>query len=385
MLLDTYKNQSQTFKSMSYLTWTDVIAGQNVPDWEKRIAEVLSATSDYSRTGVKIEKLGRVQWNALLEYTLGNKTAVSASYESLVNKLPASAPQHSLSAYEIALGNMLENANQLASPLKGGIFLGELGKTLEMIRRPASALRDSFSLYLNKAFLIRKRRVRPVRVLADTYLEYLHGWRPLMYDIKSACQAYKDLEATSEYGRAFGKGSNSSTMSEKGLASIFPTQPVQVELTTTTKTSTSCKFVGVCRYAYDGIQAPPATRLQRLAGFRWEEFVPTLWELLPYSWVVDYFTNVGTILNAYHALNFVWRWHCCSQDARTTVTVTPKCRLGGSRWLTNERDTSIPGTASRIRYNRSSPPIRLPLLILRLPGNEWQWGALAALLQKKAF
>lgn len=370
---------------MSYLEWTDVVAGQNVPDWQRKIAEVLSATSDYSRSGVKIEKLGRVQWDALHECPMGVKNVVSAAIESTVNVLPAAAPPHSLSAYEIALGNMLENANQLASPLKGGIFLGELDKTLNMIRRPASALRDSFSLYLNKAFLIRRRRVRPLRVLADTYLEYLHGWRPLMYDIKAACQAYKDLEATSEYGRAFGKGSNSSSTVKKSTSVVYTSQPVFVDIETKTVTSSSCKFVGVCRYAYDGIQAAPATRLQRLAGFRWEEFVPTLWELLPYSWVVDYFTNVGTILNGYHALNFAWRWHSCSQDARTTVTVSPKCRLGESRWLTNERDTSVPGTASRIRYNRSSPPIRLPLLVLRLPRNEWQWGALAALLQKKAF
>lgn len=386
MLYDQEKSwNGSTTTAIDYLSWQDTVAGNNVPEWERLIKEGLNASSDYARTGVKIEKLARIQYDAQLEVFIGKKYPVSSRLERWVNFLPGSAPSHSQSVYEIALGNMLANANELASPLKGQIFLGELRKTLNMIRRPASALRDSFSQYLNKAFLIRKRRVRPVRVLADTYLEYLHGWTPLFYDVKRACQAYKDLQATSEYGRAFGKGSNKETVRQDYAISILPAQPVRVEVSKSTTTSSSCKWIGVCRYAYDGIQAAPATRLQRLAGFRWEEFTPTLWELLPYSWVVDYFTNVGTILNGYHALDFAWRWTSCSQDARTSVSVSPKCILGKSRWLSNERDTSVPGVASRIRYNRSSPPVRLPLLVLKLPSSNWQWGALAALIQKKAF
>jgi hypothetical protein len=33
-------------------------------------------------------------------------------------------------------------------------------------------------------------------------------------------------------------------------------------------------------------------------GFRLDEFVPTLWEVLPWSFLVDYFSNVSEIISA---------------------------------------------------------------------------------------
>jgi hypothetical protein len=36
----------------------------------------------------------------------------------------------------------------------------------------------------------------------------------------------------------------------------------------------------------------------RVFGLSPEEFVPTVWELLPWSFLVDYFTNIGDILEA---------------------------------------------------------------------------------------
>jgi hypothetical protein len=40
------------------------------------------------------------------------------------------------------------------------------------------------------------------------------------------------------------------------------------------------------------------TRLRETLGFTLENFVPALWEVLPWSWVADYFSNAGAILEA---------------------------------------------------------------------------------------
>jgi hypothetical protein len=39
-------------------------------------------------------------------------------------------------------------------------------------------------------------------------------------------------------------------------------------------------------------------RAVELSGFQFRDFVPTVWELIPYSFVSDYFVNIGDILEA---------------------------------------------------------------------------------------
>jgi hypothetical protein len=46
---------------------------------------------------------------------------------------------------------------------------------------------------------------------------------------------------------------------------------------------------------------------------RLEDFVPTVWELIPYSFVADYFTNIGDIISAFSYGNMNLRWSTRTQ------------------------------------------------------------------------
>jgi hypothetical protein len=46
----------------------------------------------------------------------------------------------------------------------------------------------------------------------------------------------------------------------------------------------------------------------RLLGFSPYDFVPTIWELIPYSFVVDYFTNAGEVIESATALDVRYLW-----------------------------------------------------------------------------
>lgn len=176
------------------------------------------------------------------------------------------------------------------------VALGELHETLSMLRNPAKALTRGVGSYFDT---LKKRRRRGQssrqrkRILQDTWLEYSFGWVPLINDIKDAQEALSRLsehvlETTSV--RGYAQYANSTTV------------------TTWSQIIGNLRLYFVERYqpsvtvVYRGIAAIEASTSAYAAqqfGITFRDFVPSAWELIPYSFLVDYFTNVGDVISAY--------------------------------------------------------------------------------------
>jgi len=67
----------------------------------------------------------------------------------------------------------------------------------------------------------------------------------------------------------------------------------------------------------------PLVEDMKTFGFRPEEFVPTAWELIPYSFVVDYFTNVNDIINAwaYRSAGIEWLQYTAYRESEVKTTL----------------------------------------------------------------
>lgn len=365
--------------------YTETVIGSSVPAWQYKIAHLQSATSSYTRSGgVTFENGG---------YTLSASVPRigKGSYVERLSGIPIAlppSPSDITKAYELALGNFLTNASNVIAPLKGGTVIGELRETLRMIRNPASALRDGFSSYFKRARrLTARRRPKLRKVLSNTWLEYVYGWRPLIEDLKSGVEAYRKLKDSYETVRAFGMGTSSGTpvlFQENGGHANY-LRYVENRITTL---SSVVKFKGVCKAWPDGIQTSSAERLQVVLGFNLADFVPTVWELIPYSFVVDMFTNVGDILNAGHGLNSTWVW--LSRSTKTTRAVTVSRRVNLPEFLrfagesARASESGGPSKLSVWNYSRGTPTLRLPSLVFELPSSPWSWANLLALLSSKA-
>jgi hypothetical protein len=117
------------------------------------------------------------------------------------------------------------------------------------------------------------------------------------------------------------------------------------------------------------------TRLAELAGFGWKEFLPSVWNLLPWSFLVDYFVNVGDILAAATTCTDGVMW-----VNKTTRKVRRETRQAKA-WLVapTPNVTSYGGShgtyvATSEAFTREVATIGFPTPVFRIPGvdsNAW--------------
>lgn len=154
-----------------------------------------------------------------------------------------------------------------------------------------------------------KRKNRAVR---DTWLEYQYGWGPLMSDVKSGAEALARYGQKLRYPGQYlvSRGNVDSNLDEV--------------LTTNLSTNNGCSFrynklawsaADVKYYGYTkSIPVNPITSAANIFGLMPREFLPTVWELIPYSFLVDYFTNIGDMIQGYAWQRAGLKW--CSKTTR---------------------------------------------------------------------
>jgi len=193
--------------------------------------------------------------------------------------------------------------------VSGPTFLGELRQTLQMLRKPATALQDSIGRYLgdvrtrNQANRSRNYKRKPrqyarelSKIAAGSWLEYSFGWVPLLYDINGAKEAYDDLFEIDRHVRISGGGHDSKLIASSTVSNPLTLGGAGIFFLRNQKiiSHETIRYRG-------GVRAQAATTAWDRAarfGFTPSEFIPTAWELLPWSFLVDYFVNIGDIINA---------------------------------------------------------------------------------------
>lgn len=199
-------------------------------------------------------------------------------------------------ANNMALEQHVKKVRRLQTSFQGGTFVGELAKTIALIKNPASAIRRGIAKH--QRWLHRnRRRYKPLsdaeklRIVTDTWLELQFGIRPLVKDVDDAIDAIIDHSPFDDtYWKAVRSVGEHTETSSSRAAVGFTTPNYSAEFVK--KDTVSVRYISSVDVGTMSVFSP------RRVGFAPTNWVPTLWELMPWSFLIDYFTNVGDIVSA---------------------------------------------------------------------------------------
>lgn len=320
--------------------------GTTLPGWKKIIQQGGNATTIFNGTirhmNIKQPFTHRAVWRSSPTVLSVEELSGFPYWYNLGFGDPSA---YDAVALEQASKFFLRRLQETRQQMQGGVFSGEIRETFRMLFKPAKTLREEIPKYLD-ALAKRRRGVGRLRgvgivvtsrksqiaaerkrikilnkIARDTWLEYSFGWKPLISDINDAVKAIGRLDENSYIQKISAKGSNEvvnyhSGTNEYPIADQFVTW---VRVTQTVKTKYDCHIRGAVRV---NSTVSRAARNNELFGFTWSQFVPTVWNLLPYSFLVDYFTNIGDILEAAAVNTADIAWTSRTMRAETYCTAS---------------------------------------------------------------
>lgn len=374
--------------------------GYKNPNWKYQVAHLQDATttfvgvdvSDDPAPFISFEESGtyrhQVTGKTYSYKTEGSWTGTAAVSPPSVLDVPGNV---AADVRNRCIRKFLQAIDAAQSSFESGQDLGEWKQTVEAVRHPLDSLKQSVLDYIGALKRKRAKYLRHDRhlrkVLADTYLEFHFGWMPLVADIASGIADLGrfrfpviPLHATASLDYA------------RGESTSFGGYNAPV--------SRSHSYKETSRYTvrYKGVLRPKNLgsdgRLSILQALQLtpDKWLPTAWDLIPYSWMTDYFVNIGEIIAGVSALASVdIPWGVVTTRHQITrqygdVTVGDEGAQIPGYDLLNHVHSSHGGACSTwMRQVTRSPLIGsdlIPTLQFSLPTRSNQFANIASVLNK---
>jgi len=275
-------------------------------------------------------------------------------------------------ADSIALSNAHSKVRQFANPFEAGVFLSEFKQTIDLLKDPFSALAHLYKDFARK----RASLGSSAKAVSDSWLEFRFGILPLVQDINSIIELSNRVALKNEIFRFKSYGKAEIAYSE--------TNPYGVIYGTTSDQMFDWKKRAEVFYHF-GILASTLDRANSLQEGMEDildisKFIPTVWERIPYSFLADYFVNVGDIISA--TFDSQYETSYCSRSVVTTVECSWRFSPMRSKYEFVIVDpTSTPFMLYKRReVVRTQSSLGIPPLRFSVPGSSIRKTNIAALL-----
>lgn len=378
--------------SQTVLRNRTVTFGDNLSDWKARIKASKSATTSLTGTGFTYRP---PYYNFTARHpapeTLppSSTTIVFRNINGYPLVFPSGTPDGTAGvdfsrADNRALASFVQKAVGARRSMQGGVFLGELKRTIAMVKNPAQAIRSGLDDYVSalkkKRPLIARshpssRRRTAQSIVSDSWLEYSFGAVPLFLDVQDAAVALAKSRILADKPRTVFVSASGRDSSGQGKWTTVDQQTQNGLIANTawsTETYYSVKYYGKVKVFHP-------SSLQAQLGLLPSDFVPTMWELVPWSFLVDYFSNVGDIIQAACLMrsDIAWAARGWKFATETRMRTFPSLSSLTTHILTGpktEGSFSV-SEVSRSKYVGSL----IPSLDFEIPGAGRKWINMAAL------
>lgn len=269
---------------------------------------------------------GDISWSGSKPANCPSTPYKDYTFEGTNNSLPVSPllpiDQDLLNSL-VAEASTAAKAKLYSSLVPGLVILGELRETLQLLRSPLGGI----TKIIGKS----KGSVRGLAEAARTsWLAGRYGWRPALHDIEQIMEATVKRDRK----RLTARSNASSTSTASSTISLIAASHAN---------STS---VRECQHSYSvrcGVLANVKTDSGYVSGLRLRDIPSAAWNLLPYSFVVDWFLNVGNYIEA----------------SVTSGNVEILAEWVSTDIISNQTETITPGQYSDYTDNPTSPAVNV--------------------------
>jgi hypothetical protein len=367
-------------------TWTDTFIGSRNPRWKSKIRRGSAAGTSLFGTKQSVEKipgLFQVQgWVGASQAQINWRSVVYYGDPVLGYTFgPNPNSNLDIEAYSEASGKFYRKAVNARRSLQAGVFIAELAKTYRMVKGSAHSIMGLLTRW-NNDLRRSKRYIRTkehrLKYASDKHLEFQFGMKPLMADINGALDLW--VSPRREIKRITGTAtlrepiSPTETDSSVGAITLLTSRQGWQE--------TTVKFHGAVK-----AQVPGVRGYAQQLGLYPADFVPSLYELLPWSFLVDYVSNLGGIIDALSFPKADLAW-CLSTIRKETVRLYVTTSKPSPLITKVFKDSSQAHTVKLTRKTVQRTPIPsppMPSFELKIPGRTVQWVNMSALVAARAF
>jgi hypothetical protein len=182
-------------------------------------------------------------------------------------------------------------------PILVGEILGDLAKTLQMIRRPMGTAAKLLTKMIEvKRYRLNKKAAGSIaKVTADVWLEYRYGWKPIIGDTATAVSELEKAQVGRKQ-RLVARSQIPFTMNKSWVEEVAGGIPRCDAVTCNVHYTGNGRACGGVIYEVDVRSTPE--RIAASLGLGIDRLPSTIWELIPLSFVVDWFVNVGQWIQA---------------------------------------------------------------------------------------
>lgn len=369
--------------------------------WRARIASVEDVTSTMIGTKFAYNHLEVQPFKAraLFGYPGNNTSDLVATGDifAVFGSVPDSAPSTDPLAQAKAAEKFLSEYYAKTRAVRGSSVLAESLGAVRGLASPAKALRKEVgNLWQSARGMAYRNRNAAMKdaaqAVAGTWLEWVFDKKPLIDDINGVMDAVNrtregDFRVTMPLSATGSSSQMRDYRANQGVSSGQPAGVMPVEgpigqVDTWLEDLTTCTIKGVIRLSPQG--EVPVGMTWGLTG---EDLGPGVLEAIPWSWFVDYFVNVSSVIEAWAFQQARLAW--CARTVRNSTTryVTDLRPFPWDQWGDYYSQYWASGGASKASYTsviRSSVSWAdiAPTLRLRVPGlGSTKWANLGALSQ----